>query len=329
MRCLINRLNDTTTHLDLGLDGPGPQYTDSSVNEATWTYYASSKFAFVYHLIESLRYRDCCIAIVAKEGLTLDLLEKYMKANHVNYRRPPGFDAVSTYRIEGSVGQIRVDLIASGSDFERSITQRPALIMAFDSSFDSHDTQLRRIREEYGSDGSLVPIIYPMIINSAEHVDLCIPKSMPSPQRFQMVVQTTFRARDSLGGDPVIITSPPPSDSPSSMINAFVALKKSLGKRFNLIAEAVAHAALSDDFDSNWVIPPPALELEPLSDPSSGLNTARSTSPKSRAGTPSVPKRLLVKSIHHHVTLTVTDKMIGTRLGELDLFEASAPYPSS
>jgi hypothetical protein len=78
------------------------------------------------------------------------------------------------------------------------------------------------------------------------------------------------------------------------MMNAFVALKKSLGRRFNIIAEAVALAAVSDDFDSNWVFPPAVLDLEPLSDASSGLNTARSTSPKSRAGTPSVPKRLLV-----------------------------------
>jgi hypothetical protein len=294
MRRLMNRLNDTTTHLDLGLEGPATQYTDSSVNEATWTYYASSKFAFLYHLIEALRYRDCYIAIVAKEGLTLDLLEKYIKANHVNYRRPPGFDPASPYRVEGSVGKILVDLIASGSDLERGITRRPALIMAFDTSFDAQDTQVRRIREEYGADGSLVPIIYPMIINSAEHVDLCIPKSMPSPQRFQMVVQTTFRARDSLGGDPVIVTSPAPSDSPGSMMNAFVALKKSLGKRFNLIAEAVAHAAVSEDFTSNWMIPPAVLELEPVSDSSSGLNTARSPSPKSRAGTPLVQKRLLV-----------------------------------
>jgi hypothetical protein len=295
MRRLIDRLNDTTTHLDLGLDGPATQYSDNPVNEATWTYYASSKFAFLYHLIESLRYQDCCIAIVAKEGLTLDLLEKYMKANHVNYRRPPGFDAASTYRIEGSTGLIRVDLIASGSDSERKMTRRPALIMAFDSSFDAQDTQVRRIREQFGSNGSPIPIIYPMIINSAEHVDICIPKSMPSPQRFQMLVQTTFRARDSLGGDPVIITSPPPSDMPSSMnLNAFVALKKSLGKRFNLIAEAVARAAMSENFDSSWVIPSAVLELEPLSDASSGLNTARSTTPQSRAGTPSVQKRLLV-----------------------------------
>jgi hypothetical protein len=261
----------------------------------------------LYHLVESLRYQDCCIAIIAKEGLTLDLLEKYMKANHVNYRRPPGFDAASTYRIEGSTGLIRIDLIASGSGHERKMVRRPALIIAFDASFDIQDTQVRQIREQFGSDGTLIPIIYPMIINSAEHVDICIPKSMPSPQRFQMVVQTTFRARDSLGGDPVIITSPPLADIPNSMsLNAFVALKKSLGKRFTLIAEAVAHAAMSEDFDSNWVIPPAILELEPLSDASSGINTARSTSPQSRAGTPSVQKRLLV--IQPMMVLLQTDK---------------------
>lgn len=328
MRQLINRLNDTTTHLDLGLDGPAMPHTDNSINEATWTYYASSKFAFLYHLIELLRYRDCCIAVVAKEGLTLDLLEQYMKANHVNYRRPPNFAAAPTYRVEGCTGQILVNLIASGSDVERSMSRRPALIMAFDNSFDAQDAHVRRIRDQLDTDGSLIPIIYPVIINSAEHVDICIPKSMPSPQRFQMVVQATFRAREKLGGDSVIITSPPASDSPSSLMNAFVALKKSLGKRFNLMAEAVAHAALSDNFDSNWAIPPAALKFEPLSDPSSELNTARSMSPSSRAGTPSVQKRLLVnppsrKSGNH------TDPITGKRLRQLNLFEAPAPYSSS
>ena len=295
MRRLINRLNDTTTHLDLGLDGPATQYSDNSVNEATWTYYASSKFAFLYHLIESLRYQDCYIAVIAKDGMTLDLLEKYMKANHVSYRRPPGIDGASTYRIEGATGLIRVDLMASGSDLERKMTRRPALIMAFDTSFDAQDAQVCQIRQQFGSDGPLIPIVYPMIINSAEHVDICIPKSMPSPQRFQMVLQTMFRARDSLGGDPVIITSPTLSDLPGSMnLNAFVALKKSLGKRFTLVAEAVARAAVSENFDTNWMIPPAVLELEPLSDPSSGMNTARSPSPQSRAGTPSAQKRHLV-----------------------------------
>jgi hypothetical protein len=51
---------------------------------------------------------------------------------------------------------------------------------------------------------------------------------------------------------------------------------------------------MSENFDSSWVIPSAVLELEPLSDASSGLNTARSTTPQSRAGTPSVQKRLLV-----------------------------------
>ena len=329
MRRLLERLNDTTTHLDLGLEGPATQYSDSSVNEATWTYYASSKFAFLYHLIESLRYHDRSVSVIAREGLTLDLLEKYMKANHVNYRRSPGFDAASPHGIEGSTGTIQVNLIASGSNLARDTTRRPALIIAFDTSFDVQDAQVRQIREQLGADRPLIPVIYPMIINSAEHVDICIPKSMPSPQRFQMVIQTTFRARDGLGGDPVIVTSPSATGSPTSMnANAFVALKKSLGKRFTLIAEAVARAAVSDNFDANLVIPPPILELEPQSDPSSGLNTAESTSPQSRAGTPSVQKRLLVISPPFHLSYRA-DNLIGDRFRQLDLLEAPAPQSNS
>jgi hypothetical protein len=113
MRQLIHRLNDTTTHLDLGLGVPATQSSDNSVNEATWAYYASSKFAFLHHLITLLRYQDCYIAIIAKEGVTLNLLEAYMKGYKVNYRRPSGFGVASPCR---STRQVRIDLIATGSD---------------------------------------------------------------------------------------------------------------------------------------------------------------------------------------------------------------------
>jgi hypothetical protein len=286
MRQLIHRLNDTTTHLDLGLGVPATQSSDNSVNEATWAYYASSKFAFLHHLITLLQYQDCYIAIIAKEGVTLNLLETYMKGYKVNYRRPSGFGVASPCR---STRQVRIDLIATGSDFERKMTQRPAMIIAFDTSFDAQDAQVCRMREPSDLNGSLIPIIYPMIINSAEHVDICIPKRIPSAQRFQMVVETTFRACDGLGGRP-----PPGNLLSSTSENPIVALKKSLAERFRSMAEAVAVAAMSENFHSNLVIPPALLELEPLSDASSGLNTARSTAPQSGAGTPSVQKCLLV-----------------------------------
>jgi hypothetical protein len=171
-----------------------------------------------------------------------------------------GFGVASPRR---STRQVRIDLIATGSDFERKMTQRPAMIIAFDTSFDAQDAQVCRMREPSDLNGSLIPIIYPMIINSAEHVDICISKRIPSAQRFQMVVQTTFRACDGLGG------RPPPGNLLSSMSeNPIVALKKSLAERFRSMAEAVAVAAMSENFHSNLVIPPALLELEPLSDAS-------------------------------------------------------------
>lgn len=293
MKQLIDRLNDTTTHLDLGLDGPGTQHNDSLGNEATWNYYASMKFAFLYHLIEALRDFDCCILVIAKDGQILDLLEKYMRANHVNYRRPPEFAAGEAYRLEDCKGLIRVDLLGSNAYLERKSTRTPSLIVAFDASFDPQNPEFEQMRAQLRTHQTPIPIIYPVIMNSAEHVDLCIPRSMPSPQRFQMLVQTTFRARESLGGEPIIIASPSLANSLNPM-NAFTALKKSLAKRISYPAEAVARAAMSDNFDANWLISVPDLDLEPLSETSSEPVTVRSTTPRSRAGTPSAYKRFRV-----------------------------------
>jgi Class II histone deacetylase complex subunits 2 and 3 len=91
-----------------------------------------------------------------------------------------GFGVASPRR---STRQVRIDLIATGSDFERKMTQRPAMIIAFDTSFEAQDAQVCRMREPSDLNGSLIPIIYPMIINSAEHVDICISKRIPSAKR--------------------------------------------------------------------------------------------------------------------------------------------------
>lgn len=291
MRELIDRLNDTTTHLDLGLDGPGTQYTDSNGNEATWTYYASSKFAFLYHLIQSLRNEDESFVVIARKGRTMDLLDRYMEANHVNFRRVPPVEATSTPRTEGATGSLQVFLLESGSDVEIQATARPSIIVAFDSTFDPQDAQVSQIRDKFASDG-LVPIVYLLAINSAEFADLCIPRDMPSQQRLQLLLQATFRACPNLGGDPEIIQSPS-SRVPLTPMNAFAALKKSLERKIRYPAEEVARAILSDDFDLNWPCPTFELKLEPLAEISPERFT-ESGAPSSRAGTPSAQKRLLV-----------------------------------
>ena len=294
MRELIDRLNDTTTHLDLGLDGLGTQHSDNTEVQAEWTYYASSKFAFLYHLIDSLRYHDCCIVIMARESRTMDLLENYLKANKVNYRRPPEFDSSESYRPEGSEGTLRIILLATGANLAREMSRRPALIIAFDISFNPQDPQVSRIRRQFSDHKELVPIVYLLVTNSAEHIDRCIPQSMPSPQRFQLLVQTTFRARQGLGGGPIMITSPT-SQGQSGRIHVFAELKKSLEKRIKYPAEAVATAVLGDDFDADWLIPPiDELELDSFDEESPEPASTDSPASRSRAVTPSAQKRLRV-----------------------------------
>ena len=292
MTQLIDRLNDTTTHLDLGLDGPATQHPGDPEKEAQWSYYASPKCAFLWHLIEALRNEECSLIIMAREGPKMDLLEAYMRAIHVNYRRPPQFDAAEVYAAEGSHGMLRVDLLATNTPHYRQMTRRPILIIAFDTSFDPQDPQVQSIRQPFELKGQPVPILHPLIQNSAEHVDLCISRSMPSPKRFQLLVETTYRARIYLGGDPIIIQSQEDEEL-STMSSAVAAVRKSFDRRFSTSASRIAKAALSNDVDSRWPVFEVDLELDTTADTSpSSVARPRSATPRSRAGTPATQKRL-------------------------------------
>ena len=292
MSQLIDRLNDTTTHLDLGLDGPGTQHPSDPEKEAQWSYYASPKCAFLWHLIEALRNEECYVIIMARDGPNMDLLEAYMRAKHVNYRRPPQFDAAEAYPTEGSHGMLRVDLLATNTSRDRPLTRRPILLIAFDTSFDPQDPQVQSIRQPFEVKGQPVPILHPLIQNSAEHVELCISRSMPSPKRFQLLVEATYRARIYLGGDPIIIQSQEVEDL-SSMSSAFAAVRKSFERRFSASASRIATAALSNDVDSRWPVFEVDLDLDTTADTSpSSVARPRSASPRSRAWTPATQKRL-------------------------------------
>src|SRR5271154_1193196 len=122
MRQLISRLNDTTTHLDLGLDGLATTYPDGTAEQATWAYYASSKFAFLYHFFKALRDRDCCLAIVCKEGRNMDLLENYVKANKINHHRA---DSRNNSPGDEPRGLLRVILLPAGQSLDGTMMTQP------------------------------------------------------------------------------------------------------------------------------------------------------------------------------------------------------------
>src|SRR5271163_1151683 len=114
---LIDRLNDTVTHVDLGLENIGTQYPLSSGDNARYANYAGSKFAFLDYLIDELQYTNLSLLIFAKPGSVHTLLESFLAMKHVERHKP----STSTPSGPDQVGQLAVELLTSGAHADINI----------------------------------------------------------------------------------------------------------------------------------------------------------------------------------------------------------------
>lgn len=297
MAQLVDRLNDTVTHLDLARDDLPTQDSGNSEDHAKYATIAGSKFAFVGHLIDHLRGHKCSIVLFSKPGRVQDLLQEFLEFKGVHCQRAMGDALISQEPPQSSskMSQIQFLLLTPGTSFTTKVPETPDMIIAFDASFDNLDPQVKSLRVE--SQGRrLVPIVHLLVANSSEHCDVCIPRQIPSPQRLRLLMRATYQARRGLGGGPIMISSQEEmSEHPFDLYELQKIVKKSPDRRLMALAQTVAFAITSADFKSNWVVERmPDLELEEIDDSPPKPLRGRSATPLSRAGTPSLRKRLLV-----------------------------------
>jgi len=308
MNELIQLLHNTTTHLDLGLPGISTQYSLNPEQHAAYANYAGSKFSLLGHLVDTLKNVSCSIVVAARSGAVQDLLEQYLETKEINIKR---HDRRTTSQSPGveRPHEFQVELMSTMSDYTVNLSRTPILMIAFDASFDAQDPQIKRVRTmDLTRHPKLVPVIHLLVTNSSEHVDLCIPKSLPSPTRLKLLVRATYQARPNLGGRPTYV--PNPSDEPQGRAMDFSdlqrALRKSPERKLFMLASIITQAALSHDFDSKWGLGSVSeLQLTEITDSPpkvSGTTTVAETpkeslpqsrTPISRADTPSGKKRLL------------------------------------
>ncbi len=306
---LIQLLNDTVTHMDLGLPGISTQYSIQSEQHAAYANYAGSKFSLLGHLVDMLKHVECSIVIMTQAGTIQDLLEHYLKLKHVSVRRQDRLAASRSPVPDRAPSEFQVELVSTFSTHSVVFPLKPILMIAFDASFDTQDPQVMRIRQYFSpKPPALLPVVHFIVSNSSEHVDRCLPKDMPSPARLKLLVRAIYQARPNLGGKPTYVRSPSdePEGRPMDFADLQRALRKSPERKLAILASIITRASLSQDWDTNWTLGSmPELqltEMDILPQRSSGVPTvsttprepaARSRTPASRSGTPSGKKRLL------------------------------------
>lgn len=309
MNEMMQRLHDTVTHMDLGLGGFGTQYSIDSQENAAYANYAGSKFSFLGHLVDMLKPVGISIVIVSREGIIQDLLEKYLKMKHVTVNRQERIARSKSPAPDRIDTDFKVELVTSWSTHEVTLWTTPSLMIAFDSSFDSQDPQVARIRSFYDRLPRLMPVVHLLVTNSSEHVDRCLPKNIPSPIRLKALVRYTYRALPNLGGKPVYIEreSDLPDGRPMDLSDLQRGLRKSPDRKISMLAGMVGSAVLAANFEQAWTLGQvPVLELTEMKEkpvPKSSRAPTRTETPRdigtrsrtpvSRADTPSGRKRML------------------------------------
>lgn len=196
IRTMLDRVNQVTTHIDLDSGGSMTEEQLVAEEEALWAENCSAKFKFLRHLFEAVDQYDLHIAVVARSGRLLDILETFLRGRRVRYSRP---DTVSRSDPAVAKGRLNVTLLASGPDGASYVPKPATLVIAFDGSFNAEDPQVKLLRCHLVNVGQLSSVIHMLVYGSAEHIERCIPKSVEPRERLRKIISYMTQTRHNVG----------------------------------------------------------------------------------------------------------------------------------
>ncbi|MCJ1380751.1 hypothetical protein MMC17_003860 [Xylographa soralifera] len=194
---MLDRLNNITTHIDLDNDTTMLQQDVTSSVQVTWAVDSSAKFQFLQQLIRCLYHKSVNIAVVAKGGRLLDLLETFLKGLRVEYYRVD--TGARLEFVPDTTSSLMMTLIPSDYGVPLSMPVPVNLIVAFDTSIDQEIIEMHGVRTYHSSDGRMVPVVHLLVHCSAEHISRCLPPSSRGSSYLKMIVECVTRNREEIG----------------------------------------------------------------------------------------------------------------------------------
>ena len=191
LNTLLHRLGNVSTHIGLEGGGPTSQEVVKPEEEALYAELSSEKFRFLGHLLALTRESQIHIAVVAKPGDLLDIIEVFLKGKSVPYLRQ---DQKRTGG--GSYGLQMVSIVASGEPISLPPVQ---LIIAFDESFNANDAHITKMRRRDASGDDLTPVVRLVVYSSVEHLDLCLARSLEPVDRIRKLIFCVWHTQRAVG----------------------------------------------------------------------------------------------------------------------------------
>jgi hypothetical protein len=201
---MLSRLKVLCDHQDLIRTDYSTQESDPFEVQAAWAENISTKCVFLKSILTLLRPYNTHVALVARPGRMVDILEAVLRKENCNYKRSdrPHSSDVPLH------GSLRVTLLPSDF-YKHTIDVEPAhVVIAFDSTFEKEKYSVR-LRDDPLFPGRLAPLVRLTVVRSIEHFELCFDKQMGAIDRRAALVSCVLQSRHHVGVLPSGYLSPP------------------------------------------------------------------------------------------------------------------------
>ena len=200
MNSLIDRMKLCCSHQWLAEEDSATQEQMSDAWVAKFSTNCSTKCIFVVDLLSELRFTDAHIAIFIQPGKMMQIMESILRYKEFRFKRldQPGASTPGT-------SPLKISLVPTDLDITRVTVPYANLVIAFDSSFD-RQKPLGALRA--GGSDNMVPLLHLAVSYSAEHLELCMEKSLKVMDRLISFVILTKQLEEKAGILPVEYLGP-------------------------------------------------------------------------------------------------------------------------
>ncbi|KAF7868491.1 hypothetical protein EAF04_005022 [Stromatinia cepivora] len=196
MDLMIEELKLICDHQDLIVEESSTQSLDDSA-QARYAVTISTKFLFIQQFLDSLRAAKVHVVILARDAI-LPILEALFRWQQYNYSRPdiPGNPGKSEKDL------MQITLLPTWIDVRDCIVAPASVVVAFDSSFlasQGGDEYSEILPFDPRNPDKRAPLLWLVVTNSIEHLELCIPTTLESSERKDRLVQYVAQTRKFIG----------------------------------------------------------------------------------------------------------------------------------
>ncbi|RDW83023.1 hypothetical protein BP5796_04514 [Coleophoma crateriformis] len=195
---LINELKMLSDHPALLEETTFTQGGLSNRDQAKYAEDCSTKCLFLRELLTTLLPEPVHVAILVDSGKMLDILEAIFCHNKYSYSRPDtGVEPIEENRAEGL---LEITLLPGQNFLDYAPIKKVHTVIAFDGVFNS--SQVENLLSDKGMNSfyrSTLNLISLKVVNSVEHLELCVPNNVGPLERRTMLISCIETASPDLG----------------------------------------------------------------------------------------------------------------------------------